>query len=103
MVEMLFQIDGGKEYKGFSQGQFWNGWAMPFFTFEVAQEFAKDQNAVTTEEKLVYDEATDSFIYQTDYYPQEEWERFEATMIDGKKLYGIGAGSWTWDESPIKP
>lgn len=103
MVEMLFQIDGSTEYKGFSQGQFWNGWAMPLFTFEVAQELAKDQNAVTTEEKLVYDEATDSFIYQTDYYPEEEWERFEVTMIDGKKLYGIGAGSWCWDESPIKP
>ncbi|WP_175888186.1 hypothetical protein [Burkholderia contaminans] len=102
LVEKLFQIDGGKEYKGFSQGQYWNGFECPFFTLEVAQEIAKDMNAVTTEEKLVYDEAQDTFIYQVDYYPEDEWEKFEATMIEGKKLYGVGSFSWCWDGELIK-
>lgn len=102
LVEKLFQIDGGKEYKGFSQNQFWNGWECPFFTLEVAKQIAEDMNAVTTEEKLIYDEAQDCFIYQVDYYPEDEWEKFEATMIDGKKLYPVGNGSWVWDGEEIK-
>ncbi len=102
MFAMLFSIDGGKDYKGYSNGQTWNGWEMPYFTFEVANKIAEDMNAVTTEEKLVYDEASDTFIYQTEYYPESDWERFEATEIDGKKLYGIGAGSWVWDGERIE-
>lgn len=101
-VPMRFNIDGGKEYPGFSRGGRWNGWEMPFFTFEVAQELMNDQNAATKEQQLVYEAATDSFVYQDSYYPADEWERFDAVLVDGQKFYAIGAGSWVWDGSPIK-
>ncbi|ONU76335.1 hypothetical protein A8E71_16475 [Burkholderia cenocepacia] len=59
-------------------------------------------NAVTTDEKLVYDEATDSFIYQDSNYPEEEWAKFDATVIEGKKIYSIGGWSWCWSAEEIE-
>ncbi|MCW3696343.1 hypothetical protein [Burkholderia cenocepacia] len=97
---MMFNIDGGKEYRGISDGKTWNGWAMPFFTFEVACQFMEDHNKVAVHEKLVYDAASDSFLYETEDYPDDP-ERFEATVIDGVKYYGVGAGSWVWDGERI--
>jgi hypothetical protein len=97
---MMFNIDGGPEYQGVTDGKTWNDWQMPNFTFEVAKKLADTMNAVTTEEKLVYDEGTDHFIYQVDYYPEEEWEIFPATLIDGIKYYPIGAGYWCGMQNP---
>ncbi|SAL76586.1 hypothetical protein AWB71_05273 [Caballeronia peredens] len=99
---MMFNMDGGQEYQGITDGETWNGWEMPNFTFEVAKKLADDMNSVTTEEKLMYDAENDRFIYAVDYYPEDEWDIFPAIVIDGIKYYPIGAGSWVWDAEPIK-
>ena len=97
MFKMMFQIDGGKEYPGFSNGDRWNGWECPYFTFEVAKQIADEMNAVTSQKKIVYDPQADCFVFEVSYYPHEEWEKFEAVMMDGMKLYPLGAWSWVWD------
>jgi hypothetical protein len=97
MKAMNFQIDGGKQYAGFSEGEYWNGWACPFFTLEVAHEIAKDVSAEFPN-ALVYDEEDDSFVSRDDAYPKEEWERFKGVVKDGVKLYPVGSWSWIWDE-----
>ena len=51
------------------------------------------------DDSLVYDEKSDAF--RTTYDP-DLIETFLGTDIDGRHLYPIGAGSWTWvivDES----
>jgi len=101
MIEMMFEIDGGNKYKGFSQGQRWNGWECPYFPLEVAQQIAKDMSNFS--DKLTYDETKDCFTYKTEDYPQDESDSFDSTLIDGKKLYAIGAFSWCWDGEPVNP
>jgi len=100
MIEMMFEIEDSGKYLGLSDGRTWNGWQCPLFTFEVAQQIAKDFSVY--DDKLIYDEANDTFIYKTDDYPDDESDTFEAIMIDGKKFYAIGAGSWCWDGEPVQ-
>eukprot|EP01038_Epipyxis_sp_PR26KG_P019144 gene19144-27116_t len=97
MKEFNFQIDGGKKYAGFSQNEYWNGWACPLFTFEVALEIASEMNTALAN-SLVYDDGDDSFVARDDSCPSNEWERFKAVVVGAKKLYPIGSHSWIWDE-----
>lgn len=94
MIEKKFGIEECK-YMGFTQGQYWNGWECPYFTLEVAQQVAKDFSVF--DDKLIYDEKSDSFIYSTEDYPEGEFDTFSPVIIDGKKLYPIGAFSWCWE------
>ena len=52
---------------------------------------------------LSYDSKRDAFVALDDSYPEGEQETvFEATAVDVRglpvKVYGIGAGYWTWDQ-----
>lgn len=88
-----------KPVPGFTDGNRWNGWAIPYFEFETAQEIM----AETGEDPSVfrYDPEEDAFIYNNPDWPEEP-EVYGATFIDidGKpvKVYGIGAGFWCWYE-----
>ncbi|HDR9180307.1 TPA: hypothetical protein QDB06_000831 [Burkholderia vietnamiensis] len=97
LMPMLFEIDclEGK-YSGYTSGQTWNGWECPYFTFDVAHQFAQDFNALSAD-KIIYIADKDMFVCHFDGYSEEEQETFESTTIDGLKLYAVGAGSWTWD------
>ncbi|CAJ3067673.1 hypothetical protein [Burkholderia pseudomallei] len=51
----------------------------------------------------MYEAATDGFVHQDSSYPVDEWEQFDAVLVDGQKFYAIGAGNSVWDGgSPIK-
>lgn len=97
----IFSNDWGAqtEYPGYTDGYRWNGWAMPYFDFETALRVAAD--TTSDESPVRYDAERDAFVYESADWPDEP-EIFEATTIevDGKpiKVYGIGAGSWTWDQ-----
>jgi hypothetical protein len=83
-----FSIDGGEQYPGFHTGEKWNGWAMPYFIKEVA-----DQLHV---EYLIEQDA-----YHAPFDKSEELEMFKGIdkLVDGQiiHLYPIGAGSWCWE------
>ena len=95
---MNFQIDNGNTYKGFTDGQKWNGWECPYFPFEVALQIAKDMSSFSDE--LVYDISKDAFTYRTEDYPDCEHDIFSPVLINSMKLYPIGAMSWCWDGEP---
>lgn len=77
----------------FSNGDRWNGFAVPYFPLESAQELAKHMPG------LRYDAARDAFLIE------EEGDEgacgvFEVCTleVDGSavKAYPIGAGAWCW-------
>jgi hypothetical protein len=85
---------GDKIFPGFTSGDGWNGWACPYFSFEVALQIVgafQAQGAVAR-----YDEAHDVFVFESDV-PGES-EEFGLFEVKGRKLYPLGAGSWIWEE-----
>ena len=104
MRASMFYLDAldGKEYRGYTTGETWNGWACPYFTFEEAKRIAENQEIlnqiVSDDEKYEgkYIESEDKFSFYEPY--NDEWYDFEAVDINGKKLYPIGTRYWTWSE-----
>lgn len=99
LKKTLFGMDGTKIYEGYTSGQRWNGWQMPSFTLEVAKQMATDM----AEEKvmdIMYSANNDKFVVL--FEDDDDTEVVSPTLhiIDGEvvKLYGIGSGSWCWDE-----
>jgi hypothetical protein len=87
----------GETFPGYTDGNRWNGWAMPLFDFETAQRIVEGTN----DPGLRYDSELDAFVYLNPDFPDEP-EIFGASFIkvDGQpvKTYGVGAGSWCWYE-----
>ena len=104
-IECNFSFDDGCDespiYKGYTDGKRWNGWAMPYFEEEVAKSVVANSANIGDDFRHIPEH--DMFIMK--FLMQDEEETFEATeiLINGevKKVYAIGAGSWTWsiDES----
>lgn len=96
----VFAIDALPEglFSGFTAGGSWNGWAVPLFTWEVADCIADAFPPGTGS----YDEGADSFVFRNPEEP-EDVEEFRGTdiCVDGRAfhVYPVGACSWTWDEA----
>jgi hypothetical protein len=75
----------------YTDGRRWNGWAMPYFEFEVAKQLLDHMD------DLRYDADKDAFVNTSD-----DDETFEATTVEvdaiSIKVYPIGAGCWCWCE-----
>lgn len=69
----------------------WNGWARPYFERAEVERMAAWLPEF--DDSLVYDEEADAFRTT---YDSDLTETFPGTDIDGRHLYPIGAGSWTW-------
>ena len=99
MRKALFYIDGGSVYTGYTNGDLWNGWATPYFTYEEAQRLQAEFNQGDGL-RMFYDCQADKFIMQ--YEDEDEpyiWVGEDIQTVDGKlHLYGIGAYSHIWDE-----
>lgn len=91
--------DNEHEFAGFHTGRRWNGWAMPLFTKETADKIIA-WISEWDEYKARYDEEKDAYVVQ---YADDEPDVFAAEVVDRKKLYPIGAGSWVWDIKENKP
>lgn len=90
-----FTIDvfGDQSFEGFTSGEYWNGWARPYFTFEQGQRIAAAHRAQGM--KAWYDEGEDAFSFEMN---GGEIDTFTAEAIGGSKLYAIGAGCWIWED-----
>lgn len=103
MRQSTFLLDalGEREFEGCTNGDLWNGWATPLFTFEQAQKIVapwQEQGWAAH-----YNEAADAFVFSVNQDLEtgesDEFETFPAVEIEGRKLHGIGAFSWIWEET----
>lgn len=89
-------------YEGYHIPNKKDKWAKPYFTREIADILAKDIFGYY--EQLIYDKEKDEYIYQS--IDTDEVNRFKKTIIktpEGiKEVYGIGAGSWIWENKSIE-
>lgn len=99
-----FGFDGmDKGWLGYSANQYWNGWAVPYFTKEVVEQIMDhlelDDMGVTW-----YCAENDTYYYYIDGNTIEDYELVYETkgtdiIVDGETVhvYDIGDG-WTWME-----
>jgi hypothetical protein len=89
-------------YRGWWNGQRWNGWAMPHFEFEEAMRFANDS---PKEARTTYDKEQDAFVTLMDGDDEPYVDEGTVILVRGRGpllVYPIGAGSWTWTERTDK-
>ena len=92
-----FEIEGVEaEFTGWTDGESWNGWAMPHFEFDEARRLVD----VMTDSKGRYDIERDCFVTTNTDGEDEIWKSQTVTLLGNQqvKVYGVGAGSWIWDE-----
>lgn len=89
--------DGERAFEGWSNGELWNGWEMPRFEAGVGVEILDFLGA----EGARLDGKADAFVTVSQDGEEEVWPAEATTIMDGSriKVYGLGAGSWTWEES----
>lgn len=99
LKETTFVIDvfDGQSFPGFTTGEYWNGWACPYLTFEQAQKVVEAHCGQGW--KAWYDEKADSFVFDFSHDGNDEPDEFPAIEVEGRKLYPIGAGCWIWEEA----
>lgn len=100
MKKAKFDLDGPAVFEGYTNGDSWNGWECPAFTFEVASQIIQQQQV--DDNTAFYDERLDSFIviFQlTDDEPIVEVYKGALTEVDGEEvmLYAIGSYGWCWN------
>lgn len=96
-----FQIDGlPGTYEGFTRGETWNGFAVPYFPLaearRIADDYASQPAGIDGQTEAEYDADRDLIRL---YDPScDEWEEIEAVEVEGQTLYPLGAQSWTWED-----
>lgn len=97
-----FRVDGLRgTYDGFTHGDTWNGFAVPYFPLAEARRIASDYSALPPfsggQARSDYDADRDAIRL---YDPASgEWDEVKATEVDDLSLYPVGARSWTWEEA----
>jgi hypothetical protein len=82
----------------------WNGWELPYFTFDQAQAIIEWQNIIREDlPPAHYHAPTDTFCifmgYQSnDPNEMDNWYTVKGIWIGDVKFYPVVYGSWCWDE-----
>jgi hypothetical protein len=100
-------LPGDEQFEGWTTGETWNGWALPYFEFEESRRYAELQTRLAAEHPewrlgtVSYDVEADAFVVANVDEPgdPEVWPA-EEIEVDGevRKVYGLGAGFWTWEQ-----
>lgn len=85
-----FSIDCENRTPGFTFGEKWNGWAVPYFTKEQADKI------MARIEGCYYQPEADSYMIPTGY-EDEPFDECIGEEIDGVTYYQFGNG-WCWGE-----
>src|SRR5688572_28108464 len=98
MRPATFVIDflGDKAFKGYTQGEEWNGFACPYFTFNQGQRVMEAW--LENGHKAFYSKEKDEFYFQME---DGEMDIFPSVEIAGENVYPIGNGCWIWSEAPV--
>ena len=103
-----FVIDGlDGVYDGFTRGETWNGFAVPYFPLaearRVAADYAAQPAGLDGQTSAEYDQNRDVIRL---YDPcSDEWDEYGPVGIDAgtvhglRGLYSVGARYWTWEEA----
>ena len=97
-----FEIDGlPGTYEGFTRGEVWNGFDVPYFPLaearRVADDYAAQPPTPDGRTQAEYDANRDVFRL---YDPtSEEWDEYGPMDVEGRRVYPVGAHYWTWEES----
>lgn len=89
----------GMEFRAWTDGGNWNGWGIPLFEFDEAMRLNEIEQRLEGVRSAYYDEARRAFVVE--FVNADEPEVFgeERIVVDGREIsvWGVGAGSWTWD------
>lgn len=111
-IMMGDDLDASTVFRGYTDGEQWNGWATPAFTREEGQRIATWTNALAerlpedTVERVWWDEERQAFIMEDPSYPHVRGEPipdedivsgFRCVEVD-QRLFRIGTYKWTWEE-----
>lgn len=96
-----FAVDGLEgTFEGYTTGETWNGWAVPYFSLEEAQRIIADYVAQPPspdgQTRGEYD--SDSDVVRLYDPSADEWDEIVAVDVDGRTLYPVGTRYWTWEE-----
>lgn len=100
MRKSVFTVgDNQYTYIGYTQGERWKHYDVPYFEMDVAIKIAEEFN-VCAEELIIYDDIYNNFyLYDEGNKEYEIWKGKEFKTTEGiKTLYGIGAWGWQWEE-----
>ena len=89
--------DGEAAFDGWSNGELWNGWAMP--RFEKAE--AERVLARFGGQRARFVGELDAFVTMSQDGEEDVWGVEVITIADGSRIkaYPVGAGAWTWEEA----
>lgn len=95
MKQSIFTLEAlpSYQFKGFTNGDEWNGWACPYFTFDEAVRIKNAHNNAGLLDAY-YDEQKDIFVFE---FPDGS-EEYKSDVINGNTVYAIGNGAWIWEE-----
>lgn len=99
-----FSVDSDDAFfKGYHYPRYrWNGWAIPYFTLDVAKAVAERYSGGVYDYEITYDEQKDAFHFidktdEAEYYEEDIPKQTLSTTEGTLDLYGIGGGCWIWD------
>lgn len=78
----------------------WNGWAVPYFSLDVAREIVAYVTANQSSDDPFTLEITDDgtvMEWQDRGTPSEDPYTFPTITYNGETYHGVGAGCWVWD------
>ena len=83
---------------GYTLGDEWNGFAVPYFEMDEARVIMKEVNAIEPKEPMKYTKRKDAFVLKMEDGEVEIWQGKNYLTTEGvKHLYGIGAYTWSWE------
>ena len=100
MHKAVFTIDDNKlAYIGYTIGEKWKHYAVPYFDMDTAIQIVEEFNAIS-EYPIIYDDIYDQFyLYDEANQEYEIYKTKEFKTTEGiKKLYSIKGWYWQWEE-----
>ena len=97
-----FRVDGlDGTYDGFTRGDTWNGFAVPYFPLAEARRIAADFAAQppNPDGQPIGEYDADRDVVRLRDPSSDDWDETSRVEIDGRSLYPVGAHLWTWEET----
>lgn len=78
----------------------WNGWACPFFPMSECVRILDYVGQYSDELEIGYRLTGDTLEFCRETAEGSEWLPMEGRIVDGVKVFPLGAWGWVWDEFP---
>lgn len=83
-------------FAGYTKGEDWNGWEVPYFTREVGLEIVSAWRKGNPGHAAIYAPTADAFLFEvTDAVNQTD--EYAGMDTDAGHLYAIGERYWCWE------